>query len=138
MFNVKFSYDTQFTFGSLMFAAEEDENLKMLPLGSAPERLTPVYRQGSYLSTISSTSGGGCSGLDSYARSYICTTKLVRGIPIMTSILQLSVGALSSSSSVTSPDQDSPDDYPEIGESTCWESIEKGHLIIMVAPAGGP
>jgi hypothetical protein len=37
-FNVKFPYGTQFTFGSLTFVAGEDRNLKMLPLGSAPER----------------------------------------------------------------------------------------------------
>jgi hypothetical protein len=29
-FNVKHPYDTQFTFGSLMFAAEEDGNLELL------------------------------------------------------------------------------------------------------------
>jgi hypothetical protein len=33
MFDVKFPYDTQFTFGSLTFAAGEDENLMMLPQG---------------------------------------------------------------------------------------------------------
>jgi hypothetical protein len=32
-FDVKFPYDTQFTFGSLTFAIGEDENLKMLPPG---------------------------------------------------------------------------------------------------------
>jgi hypothetical protein len=43
MFDVKFPYDTQFIFGSLTFAAGEDGNLKMLPLGPAPECLAPVY-----------------------------------------------------------------------------------------------
>jgi hypothetical protein len=37
-----------------------------------------------------------------------------------------------------SPDQDSTDNYPEIGGSTYWNSTEEGHLIIMVAPAGAP
>jgi hypothetical protein len=44
-FNVMFPYDTQFTFGALMFAAGEDRNLKLLTLGPAPERFTPVYGQ---------------------------------------------------------------------------------------------
>jgi hypothetical protein len=33
MFDVKFSRGTQFTFGSLTFAAGEDRDLKMLPQG---------------------------------------------------------------------------------------------------------
>jgi hypothetical protein len=37
-----------------------------------------------------------------------------------------------------SPDQDSADDYLEIGESTCEDLTEEGHLIVMVTPAGGP
>jgi hypothetical protein len=45
---------------------------------------------------------------------------------------------LSSSSSAASPDQDSADDYPEVGGSTCWNSTEKGRLIIMVAPPKTP
>jgi hypothetical protein len=49
-----------------------------------------------------------------------------------------STGASSYSSLVASPDQDSIDDYPEIGGSTCWDSVDEGHLIIMVAPAGAP
>jgi hypothetical protein len=74
--------------------------------------------------------------MDPYVGPYICTAKFVRGIPIMTSTLQPSAEASSSSSSTTSPDQDSADDYPEIGGSTYWDSIEEGRLIIMVAPAG--
>jgi hypothetical protein len=56
----------------------------------------------------------------------------------MTSILQPSAGASSSSSSAVTPDQDSADDYSEIRESTCGDPIEEGHLIVMVAPAGVP
>jgi hypothetical protein len=134
-FNVKFSYDIEFTFGSLTFVAGEDENLKLLTLGSAPERLTTVYGQTPCLPVISSTSYGSCSDLDPYAGSYIRIAKIVRDITIMMSILQPSAGALSSFSSTVSSDQDSADDYLEIGESTCWDSIEKGRLIIMVAPA---
>jgi hypothetical protein len=88
MFDVKFPYDTQFTFGSLPFAAGEDGNLKMLPLGSAPELLASVYGQAPSFLTISSTSGGACSGMDPYARPYIRTAILIRGIPIVTFILQ--------------------------------------------------
>jgi hypothetical protein len=114
------------------------ETSRCCPPGSAPECLTPIYGQAPYLPVISSTSCGVCSGLDPYAGPYICTTKLIRGIPIVTSTLQPSARASTSSSSTTSPDQDSANDYLEIGGSTCWDSTEEGHLIIMVAPAGGP
>jgi hypothetical protein len=137
MFNVKFSCGTQFTFGSLTFAAGEDRNLKMLPPGPAPESLVPVYGQAPCFSAISSTTGGACSGLDPYAGLPIHTVKLVQGIPIVTSILQLPTGASSSSSSATSPDQDSADDYAEMGESTCGDPAEEGRLIVMVAPTRG-
>jgi hypothetical protein len=110
----------------------------MLPLWPPPEHLTSVYGQTPYFPAISSTTGGACLGLDPYAGQHICTIKLVRGIPIVTSILQSSVGALSSSSSTASPDQDSADDYPEIKGSTCGDPIEEGCLIIMVASAGAP
>jgi hypothetical protein len=110
----------------------------MLPPGSALERLTPVYGQVSSFPAISSTTNDDCSGLDHYVGLHIRTVKLVRGISIVTSILQPSVGAWSSSSLVVSPEQDSTDEYPEIGGSTYGDSVEEGCLIIMVAPAGGP
>jgi hypothetical protein len=137
-FDVKFPLDTQFTFESLTFAAGEDENLRMLPPGSAPECLTPVHGQASCFLAISSTSGGACSGLDPYAERYICTVKLIQGIPIMTSILRPIAGASSSSSSTASPDQDLFDDYPEIGTSTYRDSVGEGRLIFMVDPVGEP
>jgi hypothetical protein len=37
-----------------------------------------------------------------------------------------------------SPYQDSTDDYPKIGESTCWSSVDEDYLITMVAPVGAP
>jgi hypothetical protein len=104
MFDVKFTYDTQFTFGALIFAVGEDKNLKMQSPGSAPERFTPIYGQTSYFPAISSITGSSCSGLDPYAGLHIRTVKLVRGIPIVTSILQPSTGASSSSSSTSSPE----------------------------------
>jgi hypothetical protein len=138
LYVVKFSYNTQFIFGSLTFVTGQNENFKMLPPRPAPEHLSPVYGQTPCLSAISSTSDGACSGLNPYTGPYIRTAKLVQGFPIVTSILQPSIGALSSSSSATSPDQDSTDDYPEIGGSTYWDSTEEGRLIIMVAPTGAP
>jgi hypothetical protein len=56
----------------------------------------------------------------------------------MTSILQPSAGASSSSPSTASPDQDSADDYPDIGGNTYWDFVKEGRLIIMVAPVGAP
>jgi hypothetical protein len=125
-FDVKFPLGTQFTFGSLTFIAGEDGDLKMLPPGTAPEHPAPAP----------STSGGTCSGSDPFARLYIRTAKLVRGIPIVTSTLWPFVGVSSSSSSASSPNRDSSSDYPEIGASACGNSAEDGRLILMVAPDG--
>jgi hypothetical protein len=86
-FDVKFPYDTQFTFGSLTFSVGENGNLKMLPPGPASERLASVYGQAPYFLAMSSTSSGACSGLDPYVGLHIRTIKLVRSIPIVTSIL---------------------------------------------------
>jgi hypothetical protein len=82
----------------------------------------------------SSMPGGSCSGLDPCAELYINTAKLIRGIPVMTSILRPPVGASSSSSSASTPDQDSSDDCPEIGTNACAEPVEGSLLILMVAP----
>jgi hypothetical protein len=124
---MKFPLGTQFTFGSLTFAVREDGDLKMLPLGPAPEHPTLAP---------SSASGGACSGLDLFAGLYIRTAKLIRGIPIVTSTFRPFIGASSSSSSASSPGRDLSDDYPEIGASTCGNSVEDGRLILMVAPNG--
>jgi hypothetical protein len=70
-----------------MFAAGKDGELRMLPLGPAPpERRAPAHGQVSWSLTTSSTSSGACSGLDLFVELYIRTTKIVRGIPIMTSM----------------------------------------------------
>jgi hypothetical protein len=126
-FDIKFPLDTQFTFGSLTFATGEDGDLKMLPLGPASEHPAPAP---------SSTSGGVCSGLDPFAGLYIHTAKLIRGIPIVASIIQPFVGALSSSSLASSPCRDSSDDYPEIEANACGNSIDDDRLILMVSPNG--
>jgi hypothetical protein len=78
-FDIKFPLSTQFTFGSLTFAMGEDRDLEMLPPQLAPKHPAP---------TPSSTSGGACSSLDSFVGLYIRTTKLIWGIPIVTSILR--------------------------------------------------
>jgi hypothetical protein len=104
-FDVKFPLGTQFNFGSMTFAVGVDGDLKMLPPGPAPEHpaLAPL-----------SASGNSCSGLDPCVGLYIRTSKLVWGIPVMTSIFRPLAGASSSSSLTSTPDQDSSDDYPEI------------------------
>jgi hypothetical protein len=124
---MKFHLGTQFTFGSLTFAVEEDGDLMMLPPGSVSEHPTPAP---------SSTSDGACLCSDPFVGLYIHTAKLVWGISIVTSVLRPFVGASSSSSSVSSPGRDSSNDYPEIGASACRNSAVGGCLILMVAPDG--
>jgi hypothetical protein len=125
--DVKFPCSTQLTFGSLTYAIGEDRDLKMLPLGSALEHLA--------LASLSA-SGGSCSGSDPCAGSYIRTTKIVRGIPVVTSILRPLAGASRSSSSASTPDLASSDDYPEIGASAYGEPAKGGRLVCMVAANG--
>jgi hypothetical protein len=110
-----------------MFAIGEDGDLKMLPPGLAPEDPTPATK---------STSCSTCSGLDPFAGSYIRTAKLIRGIPIVTSTLRTFTGALSLSSSTSSPNRDSSDDYLEIGASACGNFTKDIRLILVVAPNG--
>jgi hypothetical protein len=126
-FDVKFSLDTQFTFGSLTFTAWEDRHLKMLPPWLASEHPTPAP---------SSTSGNTYSGLDLFVGLYIRTAKLIRGILMVTSTLRTFIGASSSSSSASSSSRDSSNEYPEIRANTCGKSVEDSHLILMVASNG--
>jgi hypothetical protein len=126
-FDVKFPYDTQLTFKSLSFATGEDRELKMLPLGPTPEHLTLAS---------SAASGGSCLGSDPSVGSYIRTAKIIRGILVVTPILRPFIGASSSTTSASTPDPDSSDDYPEIRASTYGEHVEGGRLIYMVAPNG--
>jgi hypothetical protein len=126
-FDVKFPRGTEFTFGSLTFAAGEDGDLKMLPPGPVPEHSAMAP---------SSALGGSCLGLDPCAGLYIYTAKLVRGIPAVTSILRPLVRASSSPSSASTPDHDSSNDYPEIGTNACGEPTEGSRLILMVVSNG--
>jgi hypothetical protein len=119
-FDVKFPYDTQLTFRSLTFAVGEDGDLKVLAPGP----------------TSSSTSSSSYVGSGHCAGNYIRTAKIVRGIPIVTSILRPLVGASSSSISASTPNSDSFDDYPEIGADTCREPAKDGRFIYMVALNG--
>jgi hypothetical protein len=122
-FDIKFPRGTEFTFGSLTFAAGEDRDLRMLPPGEATEH-----------TALSSASSETQADSDFFDGSYIRTVKLVRGIPIVTTILRPCAGASSSSSSALSSDQGSSEDYPEIGVSTCGSSADISRLICMVAP----
>jgi hypothetical protein len=121
-----------------MFAVGEDGELRMLPPGLAPERRVPADGQVPWSLTTSTTSGGACSDLDPFAGLYIRTAKFVRGIPVMTSTLRILARASSLSSLAASPDQDSFNDYPEIGVSARGDSVGEGRLIFMVASNRDP
>jgi hypothetical protein len=122
-FDVKFPLGTKFTFGSLTFTAGEDGDLRMLPPGEATEHTAP-----------SSASSETQVDLDFFDGSYIRMVKLVREIPVITTILRPCAGASSSSSSALSSNQGSSKDYPEIGVSTCGSSTDISRLICMAAP----
>jgi hypothetical protein len=122
-FDVKFPLGTKFTFGSLTFAASEDGDLRMLPPGEATEHTAPSW-----------ASSGIQVDSDFFNEPYIRTVKLVRGIPVVTTILRPCARALRLSSSALSSDQGSSEDYPEIGVSTCGSSADISRLICMVAP----
>jgi hypothetical protein len=121
-FDVKFPRGTEFTFGSLTFAAGEDGDLRMLPPGEATEHSAP-----------SSASSETQADSDLFDGPYIRTVKLVRGITVVTTILRPCAGASSLSSSALSSDQGSSEDYPEIRVSTCRSSTDISCLICMVA-----
>jgi hypothetical protein len=98
-FSIKFLFDTQFIFGSLMFATREDENLELLTRGSAPRHPAQVYGKVPYYPVGRSISGGAYSDLNPYAWSYYLSTMTSQGVPIETPIFQPSAGTTSSSSS---------------------------------------
>jgi hypothetical protein len=110
----------------------------LLTRGPAPKQFAPVYGQAPYLSANTSTSGGSCSGLNPLARPYHPTVMTVRGLLIGMPIFQPSTGTSSSSSSRASSNQDFADDYPKVGSSVCWNPVEVGRPIIMVALARAP
>jgi hypothetical protein len=122
-FDIKFPRGAKFTFGSLTFVAGEDGDLRMLPPGEAAEHIAPSF-----------ASSETQAESDLFDGPYIRTVKLVRGIPVVMTILRPCAGASSSSSSALSSDQGTSEDYPEIGVSTCESSASISRLICMVAP----
>jgi hypothetical protein len=134
-FSIKFLYDTQFIFGSLMFTARDDGNLELLTQGPVPRHHAPVYGQAPYLLADPSTSNEGRSGLNPHVGPYYLSAMMSQEYPIRKTILQLSAGASSSSSSRATLDWDSTEDYPKIGDSACWNPAIKAQCISMVGPA---
>jgi hypothetical protein len=60
-----------------------------------------------------------------------------QGCPIGKTIFQSSTGTSSSSSLITTPNQDSIADYPKIRASACWNPVIEALRINMVGPARG-
>jgi hypothetical protein len=118
-FSVKFPYDTQFLFGSLIFDVGEDGNLELLTKGPTLSHRGPVYGIAPYYPADPSTSSGACSGMNLRAWLYYLSAMTSQGRLIGTSIFHPSVGTSSCSSSGASPDRDSTKDYPEIRGSVC-------------------
>jgi hypothetical protein len=87
IFSIKFPYDTQFIFGSLMFATREDGNLELLTRGPVLRHPTLVYGVYPYYSVDPSTSGGTCSDLNHHVGSYYLSTMTPQGYPIRKTIL---------------------------------------------------
>jgi hypothetical protein len=75
-FDIKFPRGIEFTFRSLTFATGEDGDLRMLPPGEAAEHIAP-----------SSASSETQAESDLFDGLYICTVKLIQGIPVVTTIL---------------------------------------------------
>jgi hypothetical protein len=98
--------------------------------------LPPGPASGHLASMSSPMSGRSCVGLDRYVGSYIRTAKIIQGIPVVTSTLRSLVGASGSSTSASTLDSDSADDYPEIRASACGEPAQDDHFIYMVPPNG--
>jgi hypothetical protein len=93
----------------------------MLPPGPTPEHLDL---------TSSSASGKSYVGSGSCAENYIRTTKIVRGISVVTSILRPLAGASILSTSASTPDSNLSDDCPEIGNNAYGEPMKDGHFYL--------
>jgi hypothetical protein len=91
-FIIKFPYDTQFIFESLMFAVREDGNLELLTRGPILRHPAPVYEKSPYYPADPSTSGRACSGLNPYTRMYYLSVMTSQGLLIRTPIFQRWVG----------------------------------------------
>jgi hypothetical protein len=122
----------------MTFTVSEDGDLKVLPLEDALEHLVLVHGPDPCSPANSSASNSAYLGSDPYAGLFLHTIKIAQGIPVMTSILQPSAGASSSSSSTASPGYDSTNDYLKIKGSTSWNYGKEGHMICMVVPNENP
>jgi hypothetical protein len=107
---------------------------------SGPSAKTPSVGlwKSSILPVNPCTSGRVFSGLNPHAGPYYLFAMISQGFPIGTPIFQPSVGTSSSSSLGASPNRDSTEDYPEIGDSICWNPVVEDRCINMVAPTGAP
>jgi hypothetical protein len=98
IFSIKFPYDTQFIFGSLMFTVGEDENFELLTWRPAPIHHASVYGIAPYYPVDPSISSGACSCLNPHTGPYYLSAMTSQGLPIGKTIFQSSDGTLSSSS----------------------------------------
>jgi hypothetical protein len=87
------------------------------------------------LSTTTSALDGACSGLNPYAGLYTLAAMKSWGDPIGVPIFQPSAGTSNSTSSGASIDQDSNEDYHEIGDNVYWNPAIEAHRISMVGPS---
>jgi hypothetical protein len=79
---IKFPYDTQFIFGSLMFSAGEDKNLDLLTQDPMPRHPASIYGKAPYYPANPSTSGEACSGLNPYVAPYYLSAMTSQGLLI--------------------------------------------------------
>jgi hypothetical protein len=74
-----------------------------------------------------------CVGSGRCVGNYICVAQIIQGNLVVTSILRPLTGASNSSTSASTPDSDSSDDYPEIGVGACGEPVKDDYFIYKVA-----
>jgi hypothetical protein len=86
-FSNKFPYNTQFIFGSLIFATGDDGSLESLTQGLTPRHPAPVYGQAPYLLADPSILDGDCLGLNPHAGPYHLSAMTSQGYLIGKTIL---------------------------------------------------
>jgi hypothetical protein len=121
-FKVKFSYGTQFLFGTLMFTIGEDGTLKLLARGPAPSHHKPIYGEAPYYPAeprATLAPGGARSGLNPYVGLYTSTAITSWGHPIGVPASWSSIETVSSTS---------------LGTSTSRKPAAEAHRISMVGP----
>jgi hypothetical protein len=116
-FKVKFPYDTQFLFKSLMFTTREGRTLELLTRDPVPSHHKPIYEEATYYPadpSAFSASNGVCSGLNPCVEPYYLSTMTSQGYPIGMPIIQPQAGTLGLTSSVVSTNRDSIEDYHQM------------------------